>query len=112
MKHYGGQLQLCECIECQINKCIERSYYAATVFSGAALLLFAIVEAYQGLKQSNNAGYDILPIIAVVARVDHLYTIATRDLRDLDNYDEKITNFILLGISITDHKCRNYPHSK
>ena len=103
MNRYGGCLPKCG------EKCIRISYYVAIGFSGAAAIIYAIVKVLQlAIKDDSGQGeqkvwINFLPMIAVVAEMDLLYTIASSKLNrtdEADETDEAVASGFLLGIAI------------
>lgn len=76
MNRYGGCL-------CNSN-CIDACFYAAKLLSGIAAIVYAIaksIKEHTNDDKSEDEGekewLDFLPMIAVIAQMDLLYTIAT-----------------------------------
>ena len=112
MDRYGGCLPGCE------NNCITYSFYASKILSGAVVVIYAIMKPIQELikekkgkskndegKSKNDEGksknddeyLDFTPIIAIIAQMDLLYTIATSNLTGTS---EVFVNIILLAVAI------------
>ena len=89
--------------KCEEN-CIQASYYVAVGFSGCGIILYAVVKVLQ-LARKDNAGrskakeewINFLPMIAVIAEMDLLYTIASSELTGTG---EDVASSLLLGIAI------------
>lgn len=98
MKQYGGCIPLCG------SMCIDISYYIAVILIASAAVLYAIVKILQDLlkidtsrRQEKNKMLNFLPMIAVIAQMDLLYTIATSRLTGADKL---IASGILLIMTI------------
>ena len=79
MNRYGKSIPGCG------NKCIQTCHLVAVGFSGTAASLYAIVKIIQlnsGQSREKEEWINFLPIIAVIAEMDLLYTIATTRLTD------------------------------
>ena len=98
MNRYGG------CISgCGID-CIQNSYVVAVGFSGAAAMIYAIVKVFQLTIKDNSRQskekeewINFLPMIAVIAEMDVLYTIASSKITGTR---KTAATSCLLGIAI------------
>ena len=98
MNRYGGCLQICDIL------CIKICYYIAVALSGVAASVYAVVKVLQlawkensGRSKEKEEWIDFLPMIAVIAEMDLLYTIASSKLTGTG---EAAASCILLGIAI------------
>ena len=92
MNRYGGCLCGTDCI----NNC----NYVAVASLGCAGICYAIVKILQEHedKQKTEDGVNFLPIIAVIAQMDILYTIATSRLKDKGKLVASVILLIMTGI--------------
>ena len=98
MKRYGKCLSGCG------ENCIHVCYYVAVGFSGCGAILYAVVKVLQ-LAMKDNTGQskakeewiDYLPMIAVIAEMDLLYTIASSKLTGTG---EDVASIILWVVAI------------
>lgn len=102
MNRYGGCLPRCD------SDCINRSYYCAIASSCAAAVLYAIVKVLQVLLKAiirddkknlegRKKSLNFLLMIAIIAQIDVLYTIATNEITSIN---ETASSSIFLGMAI------------
>ena len=98
MNRYGGCLPWCG------QTCIKYSYYAAVGVSSTAAIAYATVKVLQlAIKDNSERNKkkeewtNFLPMIAVIAEMDLIYTIASSKL---SGTGEEVASFILLVMAI------------
>ena len=101
MSRYGGCLPNCD------NDCVKRCFIAATACSATAAFFYTIVKCSKGWLDEDDKDeddknededdfYDFSPMIAVIAQMDLLYTIATSNLTGTSEVAVSITLLVIV----------------